>query len=329
MKKNLLELQNLGIGYKKSSQKTWIQSHLNMSIHEGELICLIGPNGSGKSTLLKTLGRILPPLQGDMIIDGKDISHISNHDFSRKVGLVLTEQMDVPHLRAADIISMGRYPYVGFWGQLKKEDWDIVQEVSDVVGLTHLLERPFSELSDGEKQKVMIAKVLAQKTPLMLLDEPTAFLDFPTKSSLLIMLRKLAREHHISVILSTHDIELALKIADQIWMFPQHQKVISGAPEDLVLQGDILNVFKNNDISFDIKSGHFEKVFNPVRKMNVTGKDPHAFWLKKALLRNEIENSEDSKWVIDCQEKFRIFHDQKFLNEANSIEEVLKYLKIQ
>ena len=174
----------------------------------------------------------------------------------------------------------------------------------------------------------MIAKVLAQKTPLMLLDEPTAFLDFPTKSSLLIMLRKLAREQNIGIILSTHDIELALKTADQIWLFPEHNNMVHGAPEDLVLNGDILKVFQNSDMTFDMHTGHFEKVIHAKSSISVKGEGPQEFWLKKALLRNDIENNEASNWKIEYQESYEIYYQKELKTKVTSIEEVLKYIKI-
>ncbi len=328
MSKPLLEIQNLDIGYKKASKTNVVQSKLNLSLNEGELICLIGPNGVGKSTLLKTLGRIIPSLTGEIRVFDKDLQTLNQRDFSQSIGLVLTENMEVSHIRASDIIAMGRYPYTGFLGKLKKEDLEIINSVAQEVGILDLLNRYFNELSDGEKQKVMIAKVLAQKTPLMLLDEPTAFLDFPTKSSLLIMLRKLAREQKIGIILSTHDIELALKTADQIWLFPEHQKMIHGAPEDLVLNGDILKVFQNSDMTFDLSTGHFEKVINAKSSIFVKGEGLLEFWLKKALLRNDIKNSEDSDWMIKYNKSFEIYFQQELKTKVSSIEEVLKYLKI-
>lgn len=329
MKKKLLEIKDLEIGYSLKEQKKVIQSHLNLSLNAGELICLIGPNGVGKSTFLKTLGRILPELSGDIIIDNTPISQINQQEFSRKLALVLTEQLDIPQMSAQDVISLGRYPYTGFWGNLQKQDLKIVLETAKNVGIEHLLNRSYVELSDGEKQKVMIAKALAQQTPLMLLDEPTAFLDFPTKSSLLIMLRKLARQNQMGIILSTHDIELALKTADQIWLFPEHQKMIGGIPEDLVIEGQILNVFKNKEMTFNIESGHFEKQFRPKFNLEVRGDNTKANWLRKALIRNEISPTGASNKYIVCDEEYHIFDQDQKIRSTQNIQELLHFLKIQ
>jgi len=326
MKEVLLQINDLHIGYKMKSQTYLIQENLNINVKGGELICLIGPNGVGKSTLLKTIGRILPDLGGDILISNQNLKSLSQNYFSRQIGIVLTDHVDVPLMKAVDIIAMGRFPYTGFWGKLKNEDWDIVYDVATKVGLTYLLSRPFAELSDGEKQKVMIAKVLAQRTPLMLLDEPTAFLDFPTKSSLLILLRKLAREQNMGVVLSTHDIELALKTADQIWMFPEHKRMISGAPEDLVLQGAINEVFQNEVISFNRETGHFEKAFVPKKTAYVKGKGEKVFWLKKALTRNEILFQENADCMIVCKEKFEVYQKQSLVAKVDCIEEVLELI---
>jgi iron complex transport system ATP-binding protein len=329
MKKSLLKIHNLDIGYKKASKTYHVQTDLNLSLNEGELICLIGPNGVGKSTLLKTLARIIPELKGEILIQDKNLKSLNQRDFSQNIGVVLTEHIDVPQMKAMDIISMGRYPYTGFWGKLNRGDLAIIETVAKQVGISDLLNRSFDELSDGEKQKVMIAKVLAQETPLMLLDEPTAFLDFPTKSSLLIMLRKLAREQNIGIILSTHDIELALKTADQIWLFPEQKKMIHGIPEDLVLKGDILKVFENADMTFNLSTGHFEKVLYPKRTIFVQGDHLSSFWLKKALLRNDIENSVQSEWMVDCGESFDIYQNKELKIQLQSIKDVLDYFKIE
>ncbi len=329
MKKKLLEIKDLEIGYAVKDQKKVIQHQLNLSLNEGELICLIGPNGVGKSTFLKTLGRIQAELSGDIIIDKTPISKISQQEFSRKLALVLTEQLDIPHMTTQDVISLGRYPYTGFWGNLQNKDLSIVIDTAKKVGIEHLLKRSYVELSDGEKQKVMIAKALAQQTPLMLLDEPTAFLDFPTKSSLLIMLRKLARQNKMGIILSTHDIELALKTADQIWLFPEHLKMISGIPEDLVLDGQILKVFKNDEMSFNIESGHFEKQFKANFNIEVKGDNIKSIWLKKALIRNEIAPVAPSDKHIICDEEYHLFEKNIKIDSFNTINKLLQFLKIQ
>lgn len=328
MKKKLLEIKDLEIGYQVKEQKKVIQNHLNLSLNAGELICLIGPNGVGKSTFLKTLGRIQPELSGEIIIGNSPISKINQQEFSRKLALVLTEQLDIPQMSARDVISLGRYPYTGFWGNLQKKDLNIVIETAQNVGIEHLLNRSYVELSDGEKQKVMIAKALAQQTPLMLLDEPTAFLDFPTKSSLLIMLRKLARQNQMGIILSTHDIELALKTADQIWLFPEHLKMISGIPEDLVIDSQILKVFKSKEMAFNIDSGHFERQFHAQYNIEVKGDNIKANWLRKALIRNEISPSAPSDKHIVCDENYHLFAQDKEIQSFQNISELLHFLKI-
>lgn len=329
MKKALLQIKDLQIGFRGKGQKKVIQDHLDLSINGGEFICLIGPNGVGKSTLLKTLGKIIPPLSGDIILNGMDYSTISSEEYSRNIGLVLTEHLEDANLTVADVISMGRYPYTGFWGKLQPSDWEIVKESARNVGVENLLQRNFVELSDGEKQKVMIAKALAQQTPILLLDEPTAFLDFPTKTSLLIMLRKLARSQKIAVILSTHDIELAIKTADQIWLFPEHKKIISGIPEEMVLEGQIMEVFKNNEMVFDINTGHFERLFVAQSMVKLSGDSPKAFWLKKALLRNEISTNDSAETEIKVDNEFHIFHKGVKRLSLSNIKEVLNYLKNQ
>ncbi|OYT17608.1 MAG: hypothetical protein B7C24_01780 [Bacteroidetes bacterium 4572_77] len=327
MEKPLLNTLDLEIGYQNQTQKKCIQSALNLSLYGGELICLIGPNGSGKSTLLKTLGNILPPLSGEVRFLDQSIHDYSASQLAKRVGLVLTERLDTPHLLAEEIIALGRYPYTGFLGKLREKDHDIITEVAHQVGVESLLKRPYDELSDGEAQKVMIAKVLAQQTPIMLLDEPTAFLDFPTKAALLTLLRKIAQQKNLLIILSTHDIELALKLADKLLLFPKHEEIIFGVPEDLVLQGTIKEVFQNEDIFFNMDSGHFESDFIVKASIEVNGVKAPSFWLKKALQRNHIGCKEDQDWKIHYQKDYQISYRNENLANLASIEEVLKFLK--
>lgn len=329
MKKPLLDIKNLDIGYSTKGHGKSIQTSLNLSLKAGEIICLIGPNGSGKSTLIKTLGRIIPPVKGEIFIGEKRLSVMNQVELSQTIGLVLTDHFNVMHLKAIDVISMGRYPYTGFWGKLKKKDWQIINEINEKVGIQNLIKRAFNELSDGERQKVMIAKALAQQTPLILLDEPTAYLDFPTKSSLLMMLRNLAKEQQIGIILSTHDIELALKTADQMWIFPEHQKMIDGIPEDLVLDGTINKVFHNKEMVFDLQTGHFERQFQSQKCVQVIGDSVKSYWLTKALHRNEISSNGPSNVTIEVTDRFIISKNEQKIAKFESIKEVLNFLQIQ
>ena len=208
-----ITLEQLSVGYKGFSP---VVTGINVEIKSGELTCLIGPNGIGKSTLLKTLTGFLPKLGGRLLLDGRDIDLLSQHERAKYISIVLTYKTDVQNLSVAEMVGMGRMPYTGFWGKFNADDREIVAEAINMVGINHLKDRMVQTLSDGERQKVMIAKALAQQTPIILLDEPTSFLDFPSKVEMLQLLHRLAKETDKVVFLSTHDLELALRIADRL-----------------------------------------------------------------------------------------------------------------
>ena len=208
-----ITLEQLSVGYKGFSP---VVTGINVEIKSGELTCLIGSNGIGKSTLLKTLTGFLPKLGGRLLLDGRDIDLLSQRERAKYISIVLTYKADVQNLSVAEMVGMGRMPYTGFWGKLNADDREIVAEAINMVGINHLKDRMVQTLSDGERQKVMIAKALAQQTPIILLDEPTSFLDFPSKVEMLQLLHRLAKETDKVVFLSTHDLELALRIADRL-----------------------------------------------------------------------------------------------------------------
>lgn len=208
-----ITLEQLSVGYKGFPP---VVSNINVEIKSGELTCLIGSNGIGKSTLLKTLTGFLPKLSGRLLLDGRDINMLSQRERAKYISIVLTYKSDVQNLSVTEMVGMGRMPYTGFWGKLNTNDQTIVAEAIEMVGIEHLKNRMIQTLSDGERQKVMIAKALAQQTPIILLDEPTSFLDFPSKVEMLQLLHRLAKETNKVVFLSTHDLELALRIADRL-----------------------------------------------------------------------------------------------------------------
>lgn len=237
-----LTITDLTIGYCSRKKTYTVGKHLTASLYSGELTCLIGTNGCGKSTLLRTLSAFLPPLSGRVMMKGKDLKEYTRDELSRLIGVVLTDRVDVRDLRVYDLVAMGRMPYTGFWGSLSTSDHQLIEEAIELVGIRSLAQRPIHSLSDGELQKTLIAKTLSQGTPFIFLDEPTAFLDYPSKVELFLLLRRLARERQKTIFLSTHDLDLVLQMADRLWLLSQDQRLYTGIPEDLVAQG-ILNRF--------------------------------------------------------------------------------------
>lgn len=189
---------------------------ISLSLPCGRLVCLLGPNGAGKSTLLRTLCGFQPPIAGTVTISGSDITTMSAAEVARLVSVVLTDRPLTPSLTAAEMVGMGRAPYTGFWGRLSDEDRRLVSEAMQTVGIAPLATRRMGRLSDGERQKVMIAKALAQHTPVIVLDEPTAFLDYPSKVAVMKTLARLAHDEGKTILMSTHDLELAAQLGDEL-----------------------------------------------------------------------------------------------------------------
>lgn len=245
-----LRLNNLAIGYRSKDNEHLVASGINATIPGGEMTCLLGRNGIGKSTLLRTLAAFQPALGGEILIGNQQLSTLSDKEVSRTIGVVLTEKPDVRNMTVSELVELGRSPYTGFWGSLNDDDRRVVDEALGLVDLKALSHRLVHTLSDGERQKVMIAKALAQQTPVILLDEPTAFLDFPSKVEMLQLLGRLAHEEHKTVFLSTHDVELALQLADRIWLMGE-QSLSIGTAQQLALDGTLSRFLERPGVIFD------------------------------------------------------------------------------
>ena len=225
-----IQLINLSIGYSHHC----VASNLNAQLNNSSLTCLLGSNGVGKSTLLRTLAGFQPILSGDVRIGNASLCNISQKELSQKQSVVLTDKIDARNLTVNEVVAMGRMPYTNFWGRLSDSDHKIVQQCIEMMGLTSLSQQKIHTLSDGERQKTMLAKAMAQQTSIILLDEPTAFLDFKSKAETMQLLSHMAHQYHKSILLSTHDIHLAVLFADQLWLLSRHQPCLQmGSPQQL------------------------------------------------------------------------------------------------
>ena len=268
-------LKNLSIGYLQKGNEKTVAQGLNAAINSGELTCLLGCNGVGKSTLLRTLSAFQPALDGDIMLwnhGDRLLDSGLNHEpvpmipltsynekqLSRMIGIVLTEKPDVRNMTTDELVGMGRSPYTGFWGTLTADDRQIVADAIRMVGIESLTGRMIHTLSDGERQKAMIAKALAQQTPVIYLDEPTAFLDYPSKVEMMQLLRRLAHDEQKTIFLSTHDVELALQLADCLWLMetdshlsPLTSHLSVGTPRQLAENGALSRFIERDGIVFD------------------------------------------------------------------------------
>ena len=237
--KEILKTTSLSIGY---DNKT-VVSDINVTLNEGDIIALVGPNGAGKSTLFKTFSMHIKPVGGRIELLGKDLNDYTNKDRAKLLGIVLTERPDDMFLKVFDVVAAGRYPYTRMFGKLSEKDENEIKVSLELVGIKHLIDRVFNTLSDGEKQKVMIAKAIAQNTPVIMLDEPTAFLDYPSKIELFSLLEKLAKEQKKAILFSSHDLELLLRYTDNLWIIAKNKPFVAGMSSELLKKGVIKEYF--------------------------------------------------------------------------------------
>ena len=287
MNKETIHIENLSIGYPGKGDVKVVADGICAGINSGELTCLLGANGVGKSTLLRTLSAFQPKLGGNIFIEGKEIGDYTDKQLSRVISVVLTEKCDIRNMSVVELIGLGRSPYTGFWGTLSKEDKTVVDKSIALVGIPHLAHRMVHTLSDGERQKVMIAKALAQETPVIYLDEPTAFLDVVSRIEIMTLLHRLAVEQKKAILLSTHDIEQALVLADKLWLLSKENGLQCGVTEDMILSHRMDGLFSCNDIRFDYAHGVYYPKVDSNRCIIVEANDEVLLhWTTNALNRH-------------------------------------------
>lgn len=298
----IFKAENITIGYGKYV----VQTNLNLSAQEGDLICLTGTNGAGKSTLLRSLVALQPLLSGDVKINNKSITQLNNHQRAKLFALVLTDKVDIENLSIFELVAMGRFPYTNWAGMITSQDKEIIDKAINDVNLSHKKDCKINEISDGEKQRAIIAKALAQDTPLILLDEPTAHLDLPNRIEVMMLLRRLSVTTKKTFILSTHELDLAIQMADKIWLMSKNGVEI-GIPEDLMLSGVFQKAFGSNSFSFDAKDGrckinHYTGTMR-IRVTADTDAQIQQSWLERAFIRIGINIDENSDIQIHCNNK--------------------------
>jgi iron complex transport system ATP-binding protein len=297
----ILKIHDLQIGYQQHSnpREGIVYGPLNAEIHAPEMIGIIGRNGIGKSTLLRTLTGIQHALGGTIMIRGREISKISRSDRAQLISYVSTEAINVQNLRVKELVSMGRFPYTNWFGKLTHVDNEIINDSIEQTGINHLLEKPVYQLSDGERQKVMIARALAQDTPVIILDEPTAFLDLPARHETIRLLNCLSRQKNKLIIFSTHDLSIAMDEVDKLWLMTD-EGLLEGAPEDLLMNQGFRKLFKNSDLDFDARSLVFRYSRDLKKHVRIVADDKYIIFTRKAMERIgfKITRNEDQDYTI-------------------------------
>jgi iron complex transport system ATP-binding protein len=332
---SVLSTSSLAIGYTAPRQPPKVVvEDISVTLNAGELVCLIGPNGAGKSTLMRTLAGMQPPISGSIIIQGDDLRALNARDLAQRLSIVLTERIEVGILSAYALVALGRFPYTDWSGALTPDDEVVVRWALQAVGAVELAARNVGELSDGERQKIMIARALAQEPVVMLLDEPTAFLDLPRRAEMMQLLRGLARETGRAILLSTHDLDLALRNADRIWLLPNGGPLHVGAPEDLVLSGAFETAFHTEGVQFDPATGSFRSNVQAVGEVDLHGDGLAVVWTARALERSGFtvnRGGQSAPVRIDIlqQNGQKVWHLRQDTNvaEHTSIADVIESLR--
>jgi iron complex transport system ATP-binding protein len=280
----ILSFNRLEIGFVSGKNRQILLPPLNGAAREGELVAVIGKNGVGKSTLLRTIAGLQAMINGELSVDGKNIKEYSRIHLSEKVGYISTEIVKVSNMRVFDLVSLGRYPYTNWIGRISNSDFAMITESLEKTGMRDFSDRPVNELSDGERQRAMIAMVLAQDAGIMVMDEPTAFLDISSKFEIIHLMRELTAGKNKTIIFSTHDLSIALSQSDKVWVLKENG-LIEGAPEDLMLKGTFNTLFNDSKVKFNTSDGSFNIRNIEKGKIIVKGEGEKKLWTEKALTR--------------------------------------------
>ncbi|MFO0266387.1 MAG: ABC transporter ATP-binding protein [Cyclobacteriaceae bacterium] len=295
----ILSTAHADVGYRQGRHEKVVLTNLSLELRAHSLVCFMGPNGIGKSTLLRTLAGLQPLLRGGV--------NLPRVEAGKSVAVVLTDRVQTYNMTVRDMVSLGRYPHLAWHTHLSASDDRIVDESIELVQLQNLQHQQVNELSDGQLQMVMIARALAQQTPLLILDEPTAHLDLNNRVEVMNLLRHLARTTGKGILVATHELDLALQTADEIWLATPDKSIRSGIPEDLVLDGSFDDVFQLK--GFDLKTGKVKHQPFRQEKIRLIGEGYRLLWTKNALERMGFEVTDDSDcltvkiqtadWVVD------------------------------
>jgi iron complex transport system ATP-binding protein len=286
----ILKLIGIEAGFNESGRKTILLQDVNLSAKSGEVVSVIGANGSGKSTLLRIIASIIRPLTGNVELASRRVTDYRGGELAGLVAFVAAGSSVPLSMRVDELVSLGRFPYTNWIGRLKSSDMKIIEESLKSVGMLKLRERPLYKLSDGEKQRAVIARALAQDPMLILLDEPTAFLDLPNRYDLIYLLRKLAEERGKCVVLTTHDMEIAARESDKLWLI-NNSRVIEGAPEDLIINGILSSLFGDRNIRYSESDGVFKRSRVTGYMVNLEGERRLVKLTARALERLGIKSS--------------------------------------
>lgn len=304
MEKQVLSGKNLSLGYESRNQRKVVLSNLDFELVSGQMTCLLGPNGVGKSTLIKAIMGKIEPFSGSLELFGTAPTSYHRDALSKKLSVVLSEPVFPAQMTVEQLVALGRTPYLNWSGRLSAEDKKHVSKALEATKMDYLGQERLGELSDGQRQKAMIARALAQDCPVMVLDEPTSHLDLVNRYEIMQLLQEIAKIKKKAVLVVTHDLDIAIETGQQLWILNCGSPLISGTPEDLILQGEINHLLPSEKYFFDPKRGkvvmHHEKP-----SIQIEGPEELVYWVEKALLKSGKPIPKDS--IRISGNPFRIF----------------------
>ncbi len=277
--------RDLELGYRTGKLAQRVAYPVSFDLYRQELTCLMGPNGVGKSTLLKAIMHQHPPLQGEVWLGDTPTGRLAEKERAKKIAVVLTEKTPTGMMTVRDLVALGRIPHTGWWGQLSPQDQAKIAEVMEWTSISHLAAKRVSALSDGQRQTALIARALAQDSPILILDEPTAHLDLSNRFEIMYLLRDLARKASKAILVVTHDLEVALETADKLWLMNANQPLLTGSPEDLMINGGIQRLVPGDKWQVDAVSGKIVRSTIPLA-CAIEGPEALVCWVKNALRKN-------------------------------------------
>ncbi len=314
----ILKLSDLEIGYDKS-----LIRNINLQAEQSELIAMIGLNGIGKSTLLKTIAGIIPPKEGHIIIKNININKYSKQKLASVIGFSSINHISASNLKVRELVALGRIPYTSVFGNLKQKDIEIIKNAIKECGLQKIAEKEITKISDGQRQRAFIARLIAQQTRLLLFDEPTAFLDVEGKYKIVYLFKQIVKEMNKTIIFSTHDLKIAIQTADKIWLFIDNN-IIDALPEDLILQGKFNKLFSHSNINFNNFTADFNVKTNIIDSFAIENNSTEIrkIWTEKALNKMGYNSDFQSNKKITIFDNYWLYNTRKF----DSLYKLLKNL---
>ena len=280
----ILSLSSLEIGYSSGRNKNILLPPISANAKKGELIAVIGRNGIGKSTLLRTIAGLQSSLGGEIYLNGKKLQEYTRLELAQKVGYISTEIVKVSNMTVYDLVALGRFPHTNWIGTIDRENHDIILNALAMTNISGFTNRLLSELSDGERQRAMIARILAQDTGIMIMDEPLAFLDIGSKYEILQLMQHLSLTESKTIIFSTHELNMAINQSDKIWLI-NTSRVVEGAPEDLMIKGTFDSLFDSETVKFNSGNGTFSFHNKELKSIYLEGEGVIRHWTEKAINR--------------------------------------------